>query len=210
VRRTYSYDTREFARRDETMPNGFRTATLVISSESPRSGMEPRDTRANPPAVAIRSERQLPEHDRRLADAMPALLFTVDERDGLDFVNHRWTDLTGASQDDMRGDGWQRFVHPDDLERAISSWRRSLRSGAPHATEWRLRCADGTYRWMRVRAERSDIDVAGSEGVWYGSAFDIDDLHRALDAARHLADGTTSRTYRDVPSTIAEIAASAR
>jgi PAS domain S-box-containing protein len=124
---------------------------------------------------------------RELMDSMPVLLFTADPSGAIDFVNERWANLTGARTDDFLDEGWKRFVHPDDLERT-SRWIRADRARNASESEWRLRHADGTYRWIRVRAVAS-TDAAGRVMRYLGSGFDVDDLHRAVEAMRLLSDG---------------------
>ena len=44
------------------------------------------------------------------------------------------------------------FVHPDDLEENIRTWRHSIETGEPFHFQQRFRAADGTYYWHLSRA----------------------------------------------------------
>ena len=46
---------------------------------------------------------------------------------------------------------WQDSLHPDDAESIMSALHAHLRQGAPYATEYRIQCKDGTYRWWSAR-----------------------------------------------------------
>ena len=52
--------------------------------------------------------------------------------------------------DSLLGDGWLEYVHPDDRAAAIDNWMRSVATGAPLENQYRLRRADGIYRWLYV------------------------------------------------------------
>ncbi|MDP9044457.1 MAG: PAS domain-containing protein [Pseudomonadota bacterium] len=82
---------------------------------------------------------------RQLAEAMPQLVLVCDADGRLTYVNDRWTTATGQSPEAALHVPWQSFVHPDDRARV----EQSLARDAP--VEYRLRTADGTYRWHLLR-----------------------------------------------------------
>jgi PAS domain S-box-containing protein len=75
-------------------------------------------------------------------------------------------------------------VHPEDLEHLRSGWRRHQRGTDTHyEVEYRLRAADGTYRWLLARG----ATVRNLEGTPYrmvGSLTDITARKRAEEDAR--------------------------
>jgi PAS domain-containing protein len=46
--------------------------------------------------------------------------------------------------------GWRQVVHPDDYDRVAARWLHSLRTGEPYESEYRIRRADGAYRWSAM------------------------------------------------------------
>jgi PAS domain S-box-containing protein len=114
---------------------------------------------------------------RHLAERTPALIFSTDATGAVDFVNERWTAMTGVPAPDLLGEGWKRVVHPDDLERLVRAWTRALRSGAPFVTEWRLRRAGGEYGYVQTHVE-SECDERGRIVACYGTGFDTEEQHR--------------------------------
>lgn len=109
-------------------------------------------------------------------DEVPQLLWSVPHGGHVDFLNRRFADVTGKHQ--PRSDAiksWQACNHPDDLPRFMTAWRASQETGAPFSFQFRLRHADGQYRWMlsMARAVRSP---SGALLRWYGGTVDIHDL----------------------------------
>jgi PAS domain S-box-containing protein len=92
-----------------------------------------------------------------------------------------WRAYTGQSLDDWLGQGWSRAVHPDDREAALGTWTEAVRTGTIVDTEFRLRRADGTWRWTNVRA----APLIGADGAirkWVGMSVDVTS-HREAEAA---------------------------
>ncbi len=78
----------------------------------------------------------------------------------------------------LRGWGWQKAIHPEDLKKITDKWLGDLAAGQPGEVEGRLRRFDGVYRWFLFRAEPLR-DESGNIVNWYGTDTDIDDLKRA-------------------------------
>ena len=66
-------------------------------------------------------------------------------------------------------------------------WKRSQASGEPFDIEYRLRRADGSYRWHLGRSVRQ-TDESGNVTGWVGSATDIEDRKLAEDRQVFLAE----------------------
>ncbi|WP_181782783.1 PAS domain-containing protein, partial [Pseudonocardia pini] len=117
-----------------------------------------------------------------LADATPTLIW-VDGPDGeRTFVNQAWSDYTGAGADDL-GTGWRALVHPDDLERYDTRRAAATEADVGFEVEYRLRGADGRYRWVLDRG----VPVAGTAGVgggYVGGCLDIDARFREQERQR--------------------------
>ena len=63
-------------------------------------------------------------------------------------------------------------MHPEDLPGASAAWSYSLKYTQPYDFEYRLRMADGGYRWVRSRASPRH-DTEGRVLRWYGTAEDV-------------------------------------
>jgi len=92
--------------------------------------------------------RESEERFRNMADTAPVMLWVA----GLDklctFFNQPWLDFTGRSMEQEIGDGWADGVHPDDLKRCVATYASSFDARRSFKMEYRLRRADGEYRWI--------------------------------------------------------------
>ncbi|MFO0953772.1 MAG: PAS domain S-box protein [Isosphaeraceae bacterium] len=115
---------------------------------------------------------------RRLAEAVPLMLWTATAGGECDFVNARWYEVTGQARGGDPARGWSQVVHPADLPAAKAHWSGCVARGADFSAEFRLRDAQGAYRWHVARAVPLR-DESGRVLKWFGACSDVDDRRRA-------------------------------
>jgi two-component sensor histidine kinase len=76
------------------------------------------------------------------------------------------------------GEEWNGMFHPEDQPRAWEAWRHSLATGGPYQIEYRLRRADGDYRWTLGRALPLRDD-SGAIVRWFGTCTDVHEQKQA-------------------------------
>lgn len=133
---------------------------------------------------------QLQDTERRfhvLAEAVPQMVWMADATGWIDWHNQRWYEYTGQKDGEAAGWGWQRAHHPEDYQRIMTEWPRSIATGEPFEMESRIRCHDGSLRWFLVRAEPLR-DADGNVMRWYGTNTDVDDQKRALQNTTRVAE----------------------
>ncbi|MET0374176.1 MAG: PAS domain S-box protein, partial [Rhizorhabdus sp.] len=108
-----------------------------------------------------------------LAQNMPNQVWTARADGWLDWFNDQVYAYCGAERGSLDGDGWTRLVHPDDLPQAVERWAAALASGATYETEFRLRDAEGRYRWHLARALRLSDERDTITG-WIGTNTEIE------------------------------------
>ena len=104
----------------------------------------------------------------------PDIIFSRLADGSRDYISDRFYDYTGAAPGSANGFGWLDYLHGDDKEQAVANWTRCVESGANYEVEYRMRSADGAYRWFRARA----VPIRGDAGKivkWYGTCSDIHD-----------------------------------
>jgi PAS domain S-box-containing protein len=131
----------------------------------------------------ITPAKEAEERTRLIIDTVPAQLWTESPDGVVDFVNRRWVDYTGMTLEQAVGSGWNRMVHPDDIEGVLSKWRILVSEGKPREIESRLRRFDGEYRWFLSRCCPL-VDRSGNILGWYGSDTDIHDRKEAEESLR--------------------------
>jgi len=148
--------------------------------------------------------RESEERYRTLAEALPQIVWTTDAGGKTTYFNERWFEFTGLGRDS--GVGAAAVMHPDDLGAARARWEASRADGSIYEIEYRLRHADGTYRWQLARA-LPVRDEAGSITGWVGTATDIEGRRRAEERQRFLAEaGWVLGSSLDYEQTLADVA----
>ena len=143
-------------------------------------------------------ERESDMRYRSLADAVPQIVWTADANGVINYRNERWYELTGLRRDTAVA--WQDFVHPDDAAATAEAWDEARRTRTPLDAEYRIRLADGTYRWFLGRA------LPTHDG-WVGTSTDIEDRKLAEERQAFLAEaGWVLGSSLDYEQTLADVA----
>jgi PAS domain S-box-containing protein len=143
-------------------------------------------------------ERESEVRYRALADAVPQIVWTTDPDGRTLFYNERWYEYTGMTPG--REEPATTVMHPEDAAAAVERWERARADGVPYEFEYRLRGADGTYRWFLGRAAQT------GDG-WVGTATDIEERKRAEDRQVFIAEaGWVLGSSLDWEQTLADVA----
>jgi PAS domain S-box-containing protein len=147
------------------------------------------------------SERTL----RELTETIPQMLWSAEPDGAINYCNRRALDYTGLSAEQVRGAGWMKTVHRDDIEGMSRAWTVAVSSGEPFQQEFRcLRAADRAYRWCISRALPLR-DQSGRIIRWFGTVVDLHDWKEAQQALR-MTQAELARVSR--VTTMGELAAS--
>ena len=139
-------------------------------------------------AEAARAQIALRDAEAELRAATelnPQSPWTADPQGNIISFSPNWLSLTGLSADAAQSEGWLTVPHSEELAAMQAAWSHAVATGEPYDVEHRLRLADGSFRWMRSRAQpRRDAD--GAIMRWYGVMEDIHDRKLAEAALRAL------------------------
>ncbi len=114
---------------------------------------------------------------RLIAETIPHMVWTARADGWLDYFNARACAYTGRGVRQLEGRGWCSVIHPEDLERCLDVWTRTLKSGRPHEIEYRLKRHDGTFLWHLDAA--MPLREGGRIVRWFGTCTDIENQKRA-------------------------------
>ena len=120
------------------------------------------------------AERDLRLNEARLrsiADAAPTMMWQTDQRGASIYRSRGWQEFTGQSPLNTLGFGWLDAVHPEDRARTGETILHANAAKRPFSTDYRLLCADGT--WRRIAdAGNPHFDDDGAFLGLVGSAYD--------------------------------------
>jgi PAS domain S-box-containing protein len=118
--------------------------------------------------------RQSEEEFRTLAEAVPHHVWTARPDGLLNWFNPRVYEYAGFSPGELDGEKWGRIVHPEDVPAAVAAWSHAIRTGEAYEVEFRLRRADGAFRWFLARGVPAR-DAQGGIVRWIGTNTDVHD-----------------------------------
>jgi PAS domain S-box-containing protein len=98
-----------------------------------------------------------------------------------------WRRFTGQTEEDVKGWGWSKALHLDDLEQTVRVWRKAVAAKNGYETEYRIRRYDGVYRHFLARG----VPVYKDDGEireWVGTCIDITERKMAEEAVRQSRD----------------------
>ncbi|NEP20225.1 MAG: PAS domain S-box protein, partial [Leptolyngbya sp. SIO4C1] len=115
-------------------------------------------------------------------------IFDLNVETGEVFYSARWKGMLGYAADELLNDccEWWHRIHPDDLARITLAEQRFRGGQTAHfKEEYRLRCKDGSYKWILGRAQALR-DRTGQALRLIGSHTDISDRKQAEAQLRQL------------------------
>ena len=127
--------------------------------------------------------KQSEERYRFLSEGIIHQVWTAHSDGKLDYVNDRTIGYFDCSAEQIIDEGWQDFVHPDDLQDCLQKWKYSIETGEYYECKFRLRRFDGEYRWHTSRATPG-LDADGKITKWFGTNTDVDEQIRSDAALR--------------------------
>jgi PAS domain S-box-containing protein len=115
---------------------------------------------------------------QHLMDAAPVMIWVSGRDKRCTWFNRPWLDFTGRAMEQELGEGWAEGVHPDDFHRCLAVYVSHFDERRPFRMDYRLRRADGEYRWLLdTGVPRFDADRAFLGYI--GSCIDINALKKA-------------------------------
>jgi formate hydrogenlyase transcriptional activator len=115
---------------------------------------------------------------RLIVDSIPGLVATKSATGEVELYNRQFLEYFGKTTAEFSECVLGKVGHPDDIPDATEALRRAFETAEPLGHQYRLRRADGVYRWHAVRG-LPQHDAEGRVVRWYILATDIDDLKQA-------------------------------
>jgi PAS domain S-box-containing protein len=112
--------------------------------------------------------------------AAPGMLWLAIAEGDCVYLSPSWYQFTGLVAPAGLGLGWLEPIHPDDREKVLEAYVQAAAESARYQIEYRLRAANGSYRWVLDSAApfshpRTDNKFDG----YAGSIVDIEERKQA-------------------------------
>ncbi len=119
----------------------------------------------------------------QIAECAPVSMWRSDTKMACDWVNKAWLEFTGRPIEQELGFGWADLLHPDDRDACFKAYGEGFAKGQPFSLMYRMRRADGEFRWVldQVRPFRND---RGQIEGFFGACTDVDEMVTANEALR--------------------------
>lgn len=112
------------------------------------------------------------EEYRIILDSSPNMIWRSNLSKECDYFNKTWLEFTGRTFEEEYGYGWAERVHPDDYDRCVEIYVTNFDKQQPFEMDYRLKRADGQYRWINDRGTPS-YDANNNFVGFIGSCMDI-------------------------------------
>ena len=118
------------------------------------------------------------ERANALLEHLPIGIFQTTTTGQCEYVNQRWSAMTGLSLDQALGEGWITALHPADRNSVFAAWEQFVQGNCPFALEYRFLKPDGQEVWVQGNAIALQNETEQVVG-YLGSTLDISERKQA-------------------------------
>ncbi|BBA34727.1 multi-sensor hybrid histidine kinase [Methylocaldum marinum] len=135
------------------------------------------DTDSRRAAAALRESETL---YRAIGESIPFGAWICEPNGDVRYLSDSFLQMTGMALDEHVQANWASRVHPDDLQPIVDHWSHCVKTGSFWDCEYRIRSAEGPYRWILSRG----VPIRNAEDkvtAWAGMNLDITQMRQLQD-----------------------------
>lgn len=116
-----------------------------------------------------------------VVDNVPSWLFACGSNGAVTYMNNSFARFTGHPVEEALGNGWLRFVHPDDVDAVRAALGQALATGISRGVSMRIRSEDGSYGLFHASGS-AVRDGHGKLIEWYGMLIPDTNPHARIES----------------------------
>jgi len=120
---------------------------------------------------------------RAAADQAPQVMWIVNAKGAVTYLNHSWYELVGGMPPKWYGHEWGEVVEPADLAEMRERWKTASAKGSIFEGTRRVKAQDGTWHTLSYKA--TPVFDASGLVCWVGMDSDITELMATQAALRY-------------------------
>ena len=119
---------------------------------------------------------------RAAADQAPQVMWIVNAKGAVTYLNHAWYELVGGSPPQWYGHEWSEVVEPQDLAQMRERWKTASVTGSVFEGTRRVKAQNG--RWHTLAYRATPVFDTDGPACWVGIDSDITELMATQAALR--------------------------
>ena len=104
----------------------------------------------------VNNTEEYKEYYKTICEISPVGLFRTDNDGNLVYVNKKYEELTGKTLDELKNNGWIKYIHNKDVTPVLREWQRCVKDRCNFAHEFRLINLKGDNIWVLAQATPID------------------------------------------------------
>ena len=122
--------------------------------------------------------RETEQRFRLMSQLAPVGIMQTDLAGRSVFINDRWREMLGLTEEQARGSYWSDGLHPDDVDRVQQEWEEASRHDGELRTDCRLQPAGDTESWVHM-AIKPVLGDDGRPAGWLAALTNVSERKRA-------------------------------
>lgn len=102
--------------------------------------------------TSINNIEEYKEYYQTMCEILPVGLFRTDNNGNFIYVNEQYEKLTGSNLDDLKQEGWIKYIYDKDLIMVLAEWKRCIINRLKFTLEFRIKKTNGNILWVLGQA----------------------------------------------------------